>query len=306
MTTLGELIDRTLRDWLEPADDQPTRLVLAETIDEDDLTGISYDADLIGPEELEILGPGTLVEMGSEEALIASIDESASTIDFSARGVNGTVPADHDAGSFIYPHRVWRRRVLFDVLCDGVVGLYPDVYRTPVSASLAVASTTYTEVPDAVIDDGIVGVRYFLGVPSGGTLYDQFPVRFINPAPMVSNGKAIVVSGLGTGATGYLAYKAKFLRPSDEDDDLTEDFGVLPEYERIVMLEAVAYLVAGRELDIATQERLSEQLEQQGYQAGTPSQIRDSLLRYRAVLIDRAQNALRVEVPVAISMMEPF
>lgn len=301
MTTFGEFIDRTLRDWLEPADDQPVRFVLSQTIDADDATSISFDASLVGPEVLELLAAGTLIEVDSEEMIVGDVNESAGTIDLAERGANGTTPASHTSGAFMYPQRLWRRRVVGDALADAVVRLYPDLFRTPISAAISVSSTTYTEIPQAVVDDGIVAARYFLGTSNGSGDYDEFGVEYRNTAPFVTSGKAIKVLGLGNGSTGYLAYKAKYLRPTLEADDLTDDFGVAHEYEPIAMLDAVAYLIAGRELDLVTQERLSQQLEQQNYPAGAPSSIRDSLLRYRQNLMQRAKDALRVEVPVSVT-----
>jgi hypothetical protein len=302
VTTLGQLIDRTLRDWLEPADDQPTRASLASSIDADD-TSLTYDPAMLGPEEEELLAPGTLIQIGSEEILVGDIDEDEDVLSDLTRAVNGTSAAAHTAGDLIYPSPVWRRRSVFDALCDGLVKLYPDLYRVPVSASISVG-TSYTEVPQAVVDDGIVAGKFFIGRTNASADYDEYPVALRATAPYVTSGKAFTVDNLISGASGYLVYKAKFLRPTDEDDDLTADFGLLEDWEQIVILDAVAYLIAAREMDLATQERLSQQLEQQGYPAGTPTQIRDGILRYKQLLMQRAKDALRVENQVTVTMID--
>lgn len=308
MTTLGQLIDRTLRDWLEPADDQPTRLLLTSTISASAAdTGVTFDASIAGPEVLEILGPGSLIQADSEEIILGDFDEDAGAFDIAKRAANGTSAALHASGIFLYPHPVWRRKVIFDALCDAIVGLHPELYRIGQSVSMAIAETTYTEVPQAVVDDGFQTPKHFLGATvSNASRYSRYSVEVIDPAPFVTSGIAMTVDGLGEGATGYLIYKAKFLRPTSEADDITTDFGIDQDWERIAILDAVAYLVAGRELDATTQERLSEQLEQQGYPAGTPSQIRDSILRYREGLMNRAQDALRLRRPVTVSTNSVF
>lgn len=295
MSTVAQLIDRVLRDWLEPADDQPTRATLNGLIT-DSATSLVYDPTLLSPEELEIIGPGTLIEIDSEEILVGAIDEDTNTVSDLTRAMNGTTAAVHGDNAFIYPNRVWRRKVIFDALADGVVQLWPDLYRVANSASIAVSSTTYTEVPIADADY-IVMPMWFFGRMSGATYYDRYPIPadlFLDPFPGSTTGKAFYVPGASIGMTGYLTYKAKFARPTAEADDLSAgNFSLNPEWEPIAILSAVAYLIAGRELDLVTQERLSEQLEEANYPAGTPSRIRDSLLRYRSFLLDQAKADLR-------------
>ncbi len=293
MTTVANLIDRTLRDWLEGSEDQPVRAVLVGTIDED-ATELTYDPTLLAPEELELMGPGSLIEIGSEEIIVGDIDEDGNTLSELKRAANGTLAEAHVDGAFLYPNRLWRRRVIFDAMGDAIVSLYPDLYRVLTSEEISLTSRSYTEVPLAIADD-IVGVRYFLGTRSGQSSFDNYPVRLLTPFPPSSTGKAIVVDGPLSGSSGYLIYKAKFARPSAETDELDADLGIEPDWEQIVILDVVAYLLAARELDVATQERLSRQLEQQGYPAGTPSQIRDQLLRYRQVKLQRAKDSLRAQ-----------
>lgn len=295
---MGELVDRTLRDWLEPSDDQPSRLSLTAGMDDND-TILRYDPAMVGAEEVELLAAGTLIEVGSEEMLVTDVDEDANRL-VVTRGVNGTLAQDHDADDFVIPNPLWRRRVLFDALADGVVQLWPDLYqvRTSEAFSTSTSSSAFTEVPedDADLVRRLMWWRSANGLTtiplSDGDLLDEFPGS--------STGKAFMVPG-GCGGSGYLTYKACFARPEDEEDDLV-DFGVPSDWEMAVMVGAVAYLVAGRELDLATQERLSKQLEQANYTAGTPSKIRDALLRFRSYLIDQAKAGLQARYPATVSM----
>lgn len=308
MTTVDALIDRTLRDWLEPADDQPTRLQLAVTVDRDDLLGVAFNATLMGPEELELLAPGTLVQIDSEEVIIAAVDESAGTVDFADRGVNGTTAAAHTSGAFMYPHPVWRRRVIFDAIGDAVVQLFPELYRVARSQQLAVSDSTFTEIP-AADADLLVAPMWLWGQASTSSRWSRYPIddaAFLDEFPGSSTGKAVYVPGLPIGGAGYLIYKAKFARPEAPTDDLELDMGVPVDWHQLIVLAVVAYLVAGRELDHATQKRLAEQLEQQNYPAGTPSKIRDSLLRYRQALMERAKDELRDRYPVTVSSRSPW
>lgn len=307
MTLMGELVDRALRDWLEPSDDQPARLKLAGVMSATQQT-LTYDASMIGPEELETVGPGTLIEVDSEEMLVGDIDETANRLSGITRAVNGTAAAVHAAGSFAYPNRLWRRRVIFDALADQIVSLYPDLYQVRSSDLMTVSLTGYTEV-DAADADLLVTPMWFYGQWPGSTSghWVRVPMSdgdFLDGFPPSSTGKAFYVRRHGCGGTtsGYLTYRAKFCRPEDEVDDIEDDLGLDRSWEPIVLVGAVAYLVAGRELDLATQRRLSQQLEQQNYPAGTPSKIRDNLLRYQALLTKQAKDDLAARWPVTVSM----
>lgn len=305
MTTMGNLIDRLLRDWLEPADDQPARLVLSTGISKTDTT-ITYDAGLIGPEELEVIGPGTLLEVDSEEIIVGDISESTNTLTGLTRAANGTTAATHDADAFIYPRRLWRRRVLFDALADQVVALYPELYQVRSSELITASLTSFTEVPSADADQ-MVTPMWFYGQLGGTTgTWRQIPMSdsdLLDAFPPSSTGKAFYMrADCGGSATGYLTYKARFARPLYEVDDLEDDLGLEPSWEAIVMVGAAAYLVAGRELDLVTQKRLSDQLEQQNYPPDSPSKVRDNLLRYQTFLLGQAKQDLQQRWPVTVSM----
>jgi hypothetical protein len=298
MSTVAQLIDRVKRDWLELGDDQPIRATLNTTINTSTTTVI-YDPELLSPEEADLLGPGTLLEIDSEEVLVTDVDEDANTLTVK-RAVNGTTAAAHTAGAFITLTPTWRRKVIFDALADAVVQLWPGVYRIANSVSMSVSGTTFTEVLIADAPYMIEPVG-FVGRSSSGYPYETFGVTPLMNFPGSTTSKAFYVPALAGGGTGYLQYKAKFARPTAEADNLTTTLGVNEEWEQIVIITAVAYLIAGRELDSVTQERLSEQLEQQGYPAGRPSQIRDGLLRYREFLMRIAKDGLRVANKVTVN-----
>lgn len=305
MTTTGELVDRALRDWLEPTDDQPARLRLEGTMSATQQT-LVYDASMIGPEEMETIAAGTLIEVDSEEMLVGDVDETDNRLTGLVRAVNGTIAATHTAGAFVYPNRLWRRRVIFDALCDQITSLYPELYQVRTSELITVSTSGFTEIP---ADDAelIVTPMWFQGANagSGRSGWRKVPMSehdFLDSFPASSTGKAFTVR-LGTmSGAGYLTYRARFCRPDDEVTDLEDDLGVDRSWEPILLVGAVAYLVAGRELDLATQRRLSEQLAQQNYPAGTPSKIRDDLLRYQSFLMNQAKADLQARWPVTVSM----
>jgi hypothetical protein len=294
MSTVGQLIDRLRRDWLEPADAQPTRFTLGAAITTANGLSVTYDDTLLAPEELELLGPGTLIEVDTEEMIVGDIDETANTLTIAIRGANGTTGATHLIGAEVTVAPVWRRKVIFDALGDAVVGLYPDLYKMA-STPLTLSTTTYTEVP-AVVGEP----HYFFGIFSGSTTYDRYPVTFLDHFTPSSTGKAIVGSDLPYGATGYLIYKSGFDRPPNETYDLIVTGGLDQQWEPILLVSAAAYLIAGREFEQIDQERLTQQLERTGFPVLSATRIREGLLEYRDQLLRKAVDALRFREPTLV------
>jgi hypothetical protein len=234
--------------------------------------------------------------------ILSAVNEDTNTLTISKRGANGTTAATHTSGAEIFIAPTWRRRVMFDALCDAIVGLYPDLFQVT-STSLTVSSTTYTEVPAAVSEP-----LWFYGTLTGTTSYQQWPIAgsdWLDQFPPSSTGKAIVLGSLPTGAAGYLVYKTGFTRPTSEADVLAT-IGIDPQWEPILLVSAAAYLVAGRELEQVGQERLTQQLERQGFPVLTATRIRQGLLQYREALLEKAQDALRLRYPVQVHTTVQF
>lgn len=301
---MRQLVDRVHREWLEGPEDQPTRMQLNEDLLAD-AVAVVYDDALIGPEELETLGAGQIIEVDSEEMLVTDIDEDANTLTV-IRAVNGTGAVAHTAGAFIFPGRLWRRRAVFDALCDEIVNLWPDLWRVVTTDLVGVSSSTYNEVPAEDVE--LMVAPMWVRSADGLQIQALNDADYLDEFPASATGKAFFVPGWGARTTqsGYLTYKARFPRPVDEIDDLQLDLGVEAQWERLIIVGAVAYLLASRELDSTSSRRLTSQLEAEGYPAGTASQLRDSLLRYRELLVERAREALQARYPVRVSMRGHF
>lgn len=299
MSTVAELITRVKRDWLEPGDDQPLRCILDGTITSG-ATSLTVDTTLLLPEEQDLFGAGSLLEIDSEEILVGAFDESSNVASSLQRGVNGTTAASHTDGAFITVAPTWRRKVIFDAICDTVVNLWPDLYRVEQSTSLTLSSTSYTEVPAAVQVPMKLWAR-----PTGSTsnLWQEIKPRFMDEFPPSSTGKAI---DPGFNGSGYLVYKAKFDRPTSESVDLVTTTELRQEWERLVVVETVAYLVGGRELDQITQDNLVKKLEQEGLPVGSASRIQAAVLGYARTLRDQAKDALRAEKKITVTTRSPF
>lgn len=282
--TFGDLVDRTMRDWLYPPDDQPTRMALSSPISQTD-TSLTYDPAAMLPEQELLLGPGTLIELGQEQMLVGEVNADANTVTGLVRGVNGTDRSTHAANTDILITPTFSRRSVADALSSAIVGLYPRLYRRrAISLTL---QTGYTEVPeDAEIPESFV---WFDGA------YPQFPRIRLVDLPTLSTGRALLCLDASTGTTGTLVYRGPFSAPDSESSVLHAELGVAPGLEAAVEVRAVAHLVASRDLDALTVEFLTRQFEAQANQTGTTgTRLREALLRYYEYLI--AELTRHVEV----------
>lgn len=289
MSTVAQLIDRCYREFLTPPTEQPARATLAAAITTTSATTFTVDTSFLTPEEEDLFGPGTIIEIDSELIEVGAYDTDTNTASACKRGILGTTAATHLLAAYATISPRYARKALFDAIADGVVDLWPTLYAVTQSASLSFSSTTYTEIAATVIEPMYVWAR-----PNGSTFYDKYDaIQFLDNFTPSSTGKAVRSDQLGDGATGYLVYKAKFVRPTLESDDLVATCLIQAEWERIVEVGAVAHLAAGGDLSEQQQDFLVQQLQTQNYPVLTPTRIRESLLKYYEYLLERAQKPLR-------------
>lgn len=281
-TTVGDLADRVFSDWLFSGEDQPIIVTLAADVD--DSTGTwTYDDDTLAPDEEEALSPGVIVEAGSEQARVKSVDYDANSITV-IRGVNGTTAAAHSEGDEVVVAPTYGRRAVVDAVLENVEALYPSLWH--VDTEEITTSTTFVEVPSEVV------TPLSLLWACGDDYIDAPLPQLLPNFPPSSTGKAIRTIGTQDGRTAYFTYRSKFSRPDDEDADVGES-GVERQWERIVVVGAAAQVVASRPLDRLTAEYITEQLEREALPPGSPTDIRNGLLTLRDLWLRDAARDLR-------------
>lgn len=290
VVTVGDIVDRVFRDFLETPEEQPTRFALAELLTID-ATTLTYDPALLSPEEEDILGPGTLIEIGSEQAVVGGVTPNANALTGLRRGMNGTRAAQAEAGALVTVSPTWTRRSVFEAVADAVWSLYPDLFAVDTQP----VAFTSGHVP---VDEA-VAFPLFAWLGSGSD-FNRYPVSFLDEFPGVPSGKAVLLPGYSGSLSGYLVYARRFARPTSEDESLS-DLGLQESWGRLVAVSAVAYLLAGREVDAVTQEFLTRQLEQQNFPVGSASRIRDGLVKYNEYLLAKAKKELRARYPVLVT-----
>lgn len=290
MSTVAQVIDRAYREFLYPPDEQPARFTLAASIATTSVTSFTIDSSLLSAEEEGLFGPGTVVEIGRELIQIGAYDADTGVASSCLRGLNNTTEATHDSGAEGVLAPKYSRQACFDVLCDEVEALYPDLAKVTETESMVFSSNSPTEVAATIADPMYAWAR-----PSGTTDWAEYDVRFLDHFPGSSaspTGKAVMIDDLPDSVTGYLVYRARFTRPTAESDSLAT-CGLEDEWERIAMLGMVSYLVAGKELSPLEQQFLSDQLAAQGTPVGSAARVWASLRALREDLLEKAKKAQR-------------
>ena len=125
-TTIGDLVDRTYREYLEPMEDLVSYTTL-ETGMNASVTSVVFDGDLLSVEEEDALDAGTIIEIGQELMLCKDLNTVTNTITVT-RGARGTTAATHTAGDLIKIAPPFPRKVVFDAVKDQINNLFPTLF----------------------------------------------------------------------------------------------------------------------------------------------------------------------------------
>ena len=128
MSTIGNLVDRTYREYLEPMDDIVSYTTLTGAINDTE-TSVAYNGDLLSVEEEDALDAGAIIEIGQELMICTDLNAVANTITVT-RGARGTTAASHSIGDLIKIAPPFPRINVFDAVCDQIKNLYPTLFAT--------------------------------------------------------------------------------------------------------------------------------------------------------------------------------
>ena len=323
MSNIGNLVDRTYREYLEPMDDIVSYTTLSTTIN-DSATSVVFNGDLLSVEEEDAMDAGTVIEINQELMLCTDLNAVTNTVTVT-RGARGTTAAAHTAGDLIKISPPFPRKNVFDAVCDQIKNLYPTLFAVEtkqVSAKVGYiplsgtndnyliapikAISQYTDFSAGTDDTGIVysGVTVELvDLPNPFTYTDSDGVSqtitYSNNGPNKVND--VQVYNVNAGHTVYITFKKKFVEPTAEDNTLAE-IGLESEYEPIIMAGVAAQIMAGRDIPTATTDYISAQLATQSFPVESASRIRNSLLAYQRALIQQARKDLRARYPEPVTI----
>tara|TARA_R100001079_G_scaffold110114_1_gene84597 strand:+ start:272 stop:1282 length:1011 start_codon:yes stop_codon:yes gene_type:complete len=325
-TTIRNLIDRTFREYLEPADELTSYTSVASTLSSA-ATTLSFDADLLTQEEEDVMDAGTILEIDQELLYCTGLDTTNNVVTV-VRGVRGTTADSHDVGAIVKIAPSFTRLAVFEAVKDQINNLFPTLFA--VETKELSSSTGYTLIGS---HDAPGDGNYLVSILSAISQYTDFAsgsdstgvsflpvtcslVELPNPftftdadgvsrtityttGPNVVH--AVQFSGIAQGQTAFVTFKKKFIEPTAESNTLVS-IGLEPEYEPIIMAGVAAQLMAGKDIPSATTQYITEQMAVSGYPVGSSNSIRNSLLQYQQLLINQARKYLRAKYPESVSV----
>tara|TARA_Y100001970_G_C14241247_1_gene865032 strand:+ start:1345 stop:2352 length:1008 start_codon:yes stop_codon:yes gene_type:complete len=325
--TIGDLVDRVYREYLEPVDEVESYSYLSSGIN-DSVDSITYDGNLFSIEEEDALDAGAIVEVGQEIMYTTSLDASANTITVK-RGQRGTTAAAHSAGDLIKIAPAFPRKNVYEAVVDQIKNLYPTLFA--VETIELTASTGYkllgTHGTDGDTHNYLVAplkaISQYTDWQSGsdqtGLKYNGVAIEMIDlPNPFVytddtqtertktyTTGPDVVHAvqfvNISAGHTVYVTFKKKFVQPTAESTTLAS-IGLEIEYEPIIMTGVAAQLIAGKDISKLNASYITEQLETSVSPIGSSNSIGQSLLRYQQLLIQQARSNLRSKYPEPVQL----
>ena len=325
--TIGDLIDRVYREYLDPVEHVDSYTTLELGVNTTDTT-IKYDGNLLSVEEEDALDAGCIIEIGQELMFSTALNTVSNEITVK-RGQRGTTATTHEINDIIKIKPTFPRKNIFDSVSDQIKNLYPTLFA--VETIELTASTGYkllgTYGSDVDNNNYLVAplkaISQYTDWQSGsdqtGLKYNGVAIEMIDlPNPFVwtddtntertktyTSGPDVVHAvqfvGISAGHTVYVTFKKKFIAPTDENTQLSA-VGLETEYEPIIMTGVAAQLVAGKDIGKINTSYITEQLEATTYPVGSSSSIGQSLLRYQQLLIQQARSNLRSKYPEPVQL----
>ena len=324
--TIGKLIDRVYREYLEPADNVESFSILSGSMT-DSVTELSFDGNYFTQEEEDALDAGTIIEVGTELMYSTALDTVNNSVTVK-RGVRGTTAAAHSAGDEIKIAPEFPRKNVFDAVCDQIENLYPTLfavdtqsftsgtgystigtYDAPGTHNYLVAPLkALSQYTDWSAGSDQTGLRYqgvaveMIDLPNPFTYTDdtgtERTITYTSGPDVVH---ALQFVGIAAGHTVYVTFKKKFIAPTAETDTLAT-IGLESEYEPIIMAGVAAHMVAGKDINLVDATYITNQLEAASYPVGSSNTIRNSLLQYQQLLIQQARTNLRSKYPEPVQL----
>lgn len=320
-TTIGNLVDRVFREYLEPADSLESYSYLTSDIS-NSVTTINYAGNMFSVEEEDALDAGALLEIGQELMFSTGLNTVTNEITVQ-RGARGTIASAHTTNDIIKISPTFSRKAVFDAVSDQIENLYPTLFAVETKSITAKTGINVLEgATDNYLIAPVKAISQYTDFDAGqDSTISQFrgvSVELVDlPNPFTytdENGDSQTVTytsgpnkvnamqsyGITAGKTIYVSFKKKFVSVTNESDTLAS-IGLENEYEPIIMAGVAAQLVAGKDIPTITANYITEQMQVQNTPIGSSNSIRNSLLQYQQLLIQQARKDLRARFPEPVS-----
>lgn len=326
-TTIGDLIDRVYREYLEPPDSVESYSYLTAGVDASTDT-IGYANDMFSIEEEDALDAGAIIEINQELMFSTGLDTVTNQITVT-RGARGTTAASHEIGDIIKITPAFPRKNVYDAIVDQIENLYPTLFAVETKTFTSgtgyriigthgtdsdtnnylvapiKALSQYTDFTSGTDETGLkfIGVAVeMIDLPNGFTYTDEDSVertKTYTTGPQVVH--AMQFQGITAGYEVYVTFKKKFVPPTSETSTLVS-VGLESEYEPIIMAGVAAQMIAGKDINKVDAKYITEQIATSAYPVGSSNTIRNSLLQYQNILIQQARKNLRAKYPEPVQL----
>ena len=327
-STIGDLVDRIYREYLEPADAVESYSYLTGSISSTGQTTFNYEEDLFSSEEEDALGAGAILEINQELMFSKSLNVVTNEVTVQ-RGARGTTATTHNAGDIIKITPAFSRKNVYDAVSDQIKNLYPTLFATETIE--LTASTGYKLLGNHGSNQDtynylitpLKAISQYTDWQSGsdqtGLKYNGVAIEMIDlPNPFVytddtstertktyTTGPDVVHAvqfvGISAGHTVYVTFKKKFIEPTNETTTLAS-IGLETEYEPIVMAGAAAQMLVGKDIKQINASYITDQIAVSNAPIGSSNTISNSLLRYQQLLIQQARSNLRSKYPEPVQL----
>lgn len=291
--TIGAIVNRLYREYLEPIDEIISQAPLAASIT--DVANTMTHDDVLAPEEQSRISVGVVVEIGLEQIMVLGYDTNTRIMTPLTRGYGGTTPAAHTLADPVRISPTYTRQAALDAVSDTVDGLWPDLWTVAQDEAIYFGNGIWI-LPDSA------AVEVLSAWTTGSSGWAAVTAVIQPSMPIYTDGVPIIAEA-EQGQRLMVTYRKRLTRPTAEADTLAT-LGIDTAWTQIVMLGAAASLLAGRELERETTEYLSQILEasEPGAELGRRSSVATTLLRVQAVHLDRAKRQLRTQYPPHVVM----
>lgn len=301
--TVGNLIDRLQRDYLYPPTERPLEARVTSTLAAA-ATTLTLDDGWLPAEAAGSIGPGTIIEAGSELIRVRDYNDTTRVFTNLERGAFGTTDVEHTGPFFVTFNPPYTRLRCFDAIADSIVALWPWLFG--VTSQEITTQAGYIEVPADV--EEVIEVRYRDSVYTDDTLttWPEGAFEFIRRAPFTdTTGKAIVLYGVPTARTAYVTYRHRFSRPTAESHDITATGNDMEEAWADVILLGALLRVLGTTSIVGSriQSSITDALESQGFPPAEGERLDRHLVRVYEYLLQTHAARLKITDPGGIEML---
>lgn len=287
MSSIATLLQQIEDEYLEPVIEETPLTFITTDITDVQLT-FTLVSDVFSPDEENHISAGRMLEIDYELVRITAFDEVTKVVTC-RRGARGTTKAAHYAATseVRIPTR-WSRQRVIDALSASIEALWQPLFVVAEERA-TIETAQYLPLPLNTVQ--ILSVEY----QDGNLEWQTVSSRLFSTSPLDSTTASVQIGRLPyQSALCVVRYGMKVTAP----DTITEEIELLPaKWDRIVIADAAAQLLAGVDIDAATQERLTEQMRLENFPVRSGSTISQNLIRYREYLVELAVKELVAEYP---------